>query len=202
MSWTFLPGESPFRMKGIAYRSFLSFIEEGVPGGKAAFMERAVAPGLREFAAQPFLAASWYDVGPVVAMNAVVAEMLGKPLGPFLRARGQAHAEEDLSGVYSWLLRLATPTAVAKGLPRLSQRYFDWGETATEEVAAGHVRVVRRGVPDHLAQWLDSVSVPYIEYAMGRAGAKDLQVIVDGHAAEPAHGQPASMRIYDIRWRA
>ncbi|MEC7522771.1 MAG: hypothetical protein VYE22_22975 [Myxococcota bacterium] len=201
-SWPFAPGESPFRMKGIAYRAFLKFIEEELPGGKEAFLQQLEDPALREFASQAFLAASWYDVGPVVAMNEVVAGIRGEPMEAFLRQRGRAHAEEDLSGVYAWLLRLATPAAVAKGLPRLVQRYFDWGETLAEDVGPGHVRVVRSGIPDHLAQWLDSVSLPYIEYALEKTGARGLELSLDGHPAERVHGQPASRRIYDIRWRA
>src|SRR5690606_38162592 len=58
----FAPGEAPFRVKGTAHRGHLEYVAQHVPGGVAAMCEAFEDPRQRAFFAQPFLAASLYDV--------------------------------------------------------------------------------------------------------------------------------------------
>jgi len=172
VEWPFAPGASPFHIKGLGYRSLIQYVETSVAGGMPRLLDAIEDPALRAFARQPFLAASWYDVGPVITLNETIAGLLEMKLDDFLAMRGRMQAEDDLSGVYSWLLAVATPSAVAKGLPRLTQRYFDWGGVEIETPAQRHVRAIRTGVPVYLADWFGSVSCAFLEVAMGKAGAK------------------------------
>jgi hypothetical protein len=58
----FGPGESPFRTKGNVYRALLESADARVPGGREAVLARIDDPALAKFFAQPFLAASAYDI--------------------------------------------------------------------------------------------------------------------------------------------
>ncbi|HJL16458.1 MAG TPA: hypothetical protein RMH99_12425 [Sandaracinaceae bacterium LLY-WYZ-13_1] len=200
-SWPFEWGRSPFRMKGIAYRSFVQFLEADVPGGLDGVAARLSSDALRRFLRQPFLAASWYDAAPSVPLNEAAADLLGRDVGELMRERGRIQAEEDLAGVYSWLLKVASPRAVATRLPRLTARYFDWGGVEIEEESPEHVVAVRTGVPRYLAVWYDRVATPFLAYALERAGARELRMTTSTRLDAPAHGVRCCALAFDMRWR-
>lgn len=197
--WPFAPGGSPFRMKGLAYRALYQFVEREIEGGRDAFVA-SLPRSHRTFARQPFMAASWYDLAPVVAMNETAASMMRMDVDTFMRVRGEAQAEEDLGGVYSWLLKIASPGAVVGGFPRLTTRYFDWGGVEVEKLADAHVRIWRLGVPDYFAHWYVAVSVPFMTYAIQKAGGKGVRIETELSADAPAHGVRCSKIAFDVRW--
>ncbi|MFK7986804.1 MAG: hypothetical protein AB8I08_12335 [Sandaracinaceae bacterium] len=202
MRGTFEPGQSPFRIKGLVYRQLFLTIERDVDGGREGLLAAIEDPALRRFAAQPFLAASWYDNMPIVPLNELSARLVGQDNTKYLEARAIDQAEEDLSGVYSWLLKLASPRLVAKGLERLTPRYFDWGETRTREISPTHIEATRTAVPDPLVAWCDTVNRPFMRYAFQETGAQDVRVeLTKTESAGTAHGMPVRDLTYSLRWR-
>ena len=187
-------------MKGLAYRSLMRFVDEELPGGRGAFLAKIEDYDLARFANQPFLAASWYDVAPVVAMNEVASQMMGQSMADFVGGRARTQAREDLSGVYSFLLRLAAPMAVAKGLPRLTSRYFDWGEADTFQVERRHARAIRTGVPSILRAWYPQVSIPYMEIAIERAGGRDVRIESSSVREGETDGVVTYRQTFDLYW--
>lgn len=202
ISLPFAPGESPFRVKGTAYRGHLEYTEKNVAGGVAGMLADFRDPRLRHFFEQPFLAATLYDVFPLAIAGIVCAARVGQPFLEFVRVRSEAQAKSDVSGVYKVLLALTSPEAVAARLPRLVGQYFDFGQTELVEKGPGRVVASRTGLPRALAPWYATVSQAYVQIVVAQAGGKDVRSHVSGVRSE---GQRAGLPIVtldlEVTWR-
>ncbi len=197
----FPPGAGPFHVKGVAYRGHLEYVEAFLPGGVAACSEAIHDEALRRFWDQRFLAASWYDVFPLVSIGFTCARLLGQPVDGFLRVRSRYQAEQDINGVYKMMTRLASAEAVTSRLTRLVASYFDFGDNDVRTVSPKHVEATRRGVPSMVAAWSQPILETYIDYALSINGAKDPRV-----ASRPfkrdgvSHGVETVTMSIEISW--
>jgi hypothetical protein len=196
----FAAGTSPFHVKGVAYQGHVAWADNVVPGGARAVAEGFRDPSLRAFFAQHFLAASWYDVFPMVAVWHRCAELLQQPPNDFLRMRTRHQAMRDIPGVYQFILKLASAEAVALRVPRVVQRYFDFGTTEAGVVGRGLVQAVVRSVPTLLVPWLRIVGETYLQVALELAGVtfaqfRRLPVTAGGED----HGVPLSHLGFEIQ---
>lgn len=165
-------GANPFRIKGVSYLGHIDYVDIHIPGGMPATLAVLTDPGLRTFFQQPFLAASRYDVYPLVVMGRICARMLGLTFSEFIRMRAKYQAERDISGVYRMMLRLASPMAVAKKLPQLTAQYFDFGRGEVEELSATSVKTMRSEIPLDLFPWYTPIAETYVMIALEMNGAK------------------------------
>jgi hypothetical protein len=198
MAWPFEPGKSPFQIKGLVYRTFLGRVESTI--GVPEFLRQMRNTKLRVFITQHFLASSWYDIAPLIDCSAVVARTRGCTVLELYVDHARAQAEEDLRGVYAYLLRALSPGAVAKALPRLAVRYFNWGGLEYREDGPRDVYVARIGCPEYIAPWYDRVTVEYVRVAMLKAGATALQIGTTVSPDGTSHGVPTCRIDYRIRW--
>jgi len=162
------PGKSPFRTKGLTYRAVIDQIERTVPAGLEALCE-TLEPALREFAAQPFLASSWYDLLPVVPISEAGARAAGQLLTPWLTEAAQKTAVEQSGGVYRFLLGLVSAETIALYVPRLTSRYFDFGSIETRRDSEHVVRLLRRGTPSYCVPWYRITGPEYVRAVMEHA---------------------------------
>jgi hypothetical protein len=200
----FAPGESPFHVKGLAYRGHLAYAEKFVPGGNAAILTALDADAkLEAFFGQSFLASSRYDVMPLALAGLGASRVTGLTFHEFVRLRSNWQAREDVNGVYRMMLNLASPEMVASRFPALMQQYLDFGHAETEVVAKGHVRTTTRGIPLPLVAWASAVSQGYLEEVFRIIGARGTDITFAGAspAKEPAHGVMALDLTTDVRWR-
>ncbi len=179
----FAPGESPFRTKGNVYRSLFDSADARVPGGHQAVLARIDDPGLAAFFAQRFLAASTYDVLPIVPFGMLAARMTGMSYSEFVRTGAAFTARRDMNGVYRVLLKLASPEAVVKRLPRILLQYFDFGEIDGRPVGKQAYEAVARGLPQPLIVWLLNVAHGFVPVVMEAAGARGIELQIG--AREP-----------------
>jgi hypothetical protein len=196
----FGPGKSPFHVKGIAYRSHLEYTDRHLPGGMRAAAE-LLSPEVRAYVEQPFLASSWYDVFPYVALGAASARLAGMTHLAFVRQRAVVQASEDIRGAYRLLLWVTSPQTVAQRLVRIVGRYFDYGQAEIVRSERGHVEAVRKRVPEPLAAYLPAVAEPYADTALRAAGAKN--VVARARPPErdgELHGLPTVSVRFDMRW--
>ena len=169
----FPPGESPFHVKGNAYRGHVEYTDKHVPGGMKAAIERIQDEKLRAFFAQPFLASSWYDIFPLVAIGFVCARLAGRSFPDFLRARARQQAELDVGGVYRFLLSLASPETVVTKLPAVVAQYFDFGTVEVRRLGPRLYTAISHGWPRPLAAWYAPIQETYALYALESNGAKN-----------------------------
>ena len=167
----FLPGESPFEIKGVAYLGHMEYVRDNVPGGVDAMLAEFETDAMRDFFAQRFLASRRYDIAPLIAAGATCADLLGLENAEFLKRRTQAQAHADVGGIYRFLLKLISSRLLAKRLPLFLGQYFNFGTTTTEIVRRGTVRAHFTGVPQAFVPWFCAVMGTYAEVVMQLSGA-------------------------------
>jgi len=172
----FPAGSSPFHVKGVAYLGHVDYAEKHIPGGAHAVAAAMRDPALREFFERKFLAASWYDVFPMVPVWHACAKLLHQNPTDFLRERMRYQAESDIHGVYRFLLKLASAKSIALRLPRVMQQYFDFGVSESNVVAPGLVRATVSGVPELIVPWFRLAGETYTVIALELAGVAFVQV--------------------------
>jgi hypothetical protein len=172
----FRAGTSPFHVKGVAYLGHVDYAEKHIPGGAQVVAAAMHDTALREFLEQKFLAASWYDVFPMVPVWYACAKLLHQNPTDFLRERMRYQAASDIHGVYRFLLKLASAKAIALRLPRVMQQYFDFGVSESRVVGPGLVRAKVSGVPEPIVPWFRLAGETYTAIALELAGIAFVQV--------------------------
>jgi hypothetical protein len=169
------PGKSPFRIKGHAYAGNLAYVEEHVPGGLEAVLRLITDRALNDFLRQRFLASSWYDVLPIVALGEAAAEVAGIAPTEQIARSARAQAERDINGIYRMLLRLASPAMIMARLPKVASQYFDFVTAEVVEVAPKKWRSTGHGVLPFAVDAYRSTTEAFLRRALETAGAKNLQ---------------------------
>lgn len=176
--WPFAVGEGPFHVKGVSYRGHQKFIDDHVPGRYAGIVEQ-LEPNLRKFYGQPFLASCWYDLAPLVVVAPVCAAACGLSTEDYLHRRAQIQVDQDVTGVYAYLIKLVSAKMIATRLPRLITQYFDFSTVDTRTLDDHHVVTRHGGLPRTFGPWLVAVSTAYLERVLQIAGAREF-VITNG----------------------
>ncbi len=169
-------GESPFRIKGVAYQQTWSACDRRV-GDRAAVLNAIPSARGRHFLQQPFLPGSWYDVLPMVWLDAASAKVRELPPAAALRQDSIEHARETLRGVYRSLLQVLSNATVASVLPRIINTYYDFCETKVRRTDRTMFHVVVGGMPSLLKDWYMISGGAFIEEALVLAGAKEPSVV-------------------------
>ena len=178
------PGDSPFRIKGIAYRGLLQLVEQRVSGGLPAFCAALDDRRLVEFVRQPFLAATRYDILPMLPLNAALASLLGRTLAQLSRQGALAQARFDARHVYSSMVKKASLADLSTRLPRFGVQYYDFGGYTGRDEAPGHVVLRRTGLPRYIVPWYAPMQAAYMEEIVRQLGARQAE-------ATPRREEPA-----------
>jgi uncharacterized protein (TIGR02265 family) len=175
----FLPGEGPFHAKGLIYKGLVASTDARCPGGYAAVLARIDDERMKNFLTQNFLAASWYDVMPLLAFSKLAAQVANVPHVKYAHDGARFTANRDINGVHRFFLKLASPKLVADRLPRLMMQYFDFGRV--EGVATGprSYELSAHEIPEPIAQWLMLMIEGFVPVALQLAGAKSVVAKID-----------------------
>lgn len=197
----FVPGEGPFRVKGVAYQGLIASFDARVPGKAAGVFAKLEDPDARRFFEQPFLAGSTYDIFPLLDASQLAARVVDQSWREFVRGGARLQAERDLKGVYRLFLKLATPSLVVERLPRILVQYFAFGSLSGELVSKTRYEARVRGVPKQVATWLGSVGEGFVPVVMSTTGAAEPRFVI--HPSEPdgsAHGIDLVSARFAIVW--
>jgi hypothetical protein len=194
------PGQSPFRIKGLAYRGVLHQLDARF-GGRGPLLAELADPALVAFFDQPFLAASWYDVLPIVALCQAAARLCKVDFDAFVREHTHNQAQEDLGGVYRLILTVVSPELALRALIKVTERYYDFGKTELHELRPGHAVTTRSDVPDVLLDWYDIVAVEYTRAVLEHAGARDVRVVPSRGARKSISLTPVTELRFEMDWR-
>ncbi len=196
------PGLSPFHVKGMAYRGLLQFVSKRLPGGMDALLANLDDVRLHGFLKKQFLAASRYDILPMLPLHAAMARMVGVPIDVFARERAVSQARYDGETVYRRMVEGATLVDVATRLPRIGMQYYDFGTCDGWLVEPGHVVLRRTGVPAYVMRWYAPLQASYFEELVRVLGAS----FVDTRCLTPeAEGTRSGFEVVtyetELRWR-
>ena len=198
----FRPGESPFKIKGVAYRGHLEYVAEYVPGGVEEMLGGFRDPSLADFFRQKFLPSTFYDIIPLVVAGYVCARQARKSFSEFVRIRSRYQAELDVGGIYRVLIKLVSPMHVIERLSALQAQYLSFAEGGVEVLGDKHVMFSRPKLPHMLAGWTGTVLEAYVDVLLTRAGARSvlarpLPLVGDGLV----HGVPAVKWQCEVSWQ-
>ncbi len=197
----FPPGASPFRAKGNVYRALLESADKRVPGGREAVLALIDDPVLRAFYLQPFLAASSYDIFPLIPFGVAGAKILGVPYGEFVRGGAEFTALRDMNGIYRVLLKLASPEMVIARIPRILAQYFDFGSVEGQFRGERSYEATARGLPKPIAFWLTNIAHGFIPVVLEKAGARRVDMRVRNPTeTHVEHGVQLVDVSFDVRW--
>ncbi len=197
----FAPGESPFRAKGTIYQGLVASTDARCPGGTAAVIEALDDDALRAFYGQQFLAASWYDLLPLIPFSHTAARVAGIAHLAYAKEGARFHAVRDINGVHRFFLKLASPKMVAVRLPRLMMQYFNFGRAEGQATGEKSFEVIGRAIPEPVCAWFVTVIEGFVPAAMQHAGARSIVARTD--PPEPdgfAHGVPLVRSRLALTW--
>ncbi len=167
-------GASPYRVKGHVYQGLFESTEKRCPGGVAAVLPRLADAELRAFFGQKFLAASFYDLLPLLEFGREAAHLAGIPYTAYVRGGARLQAEKDVNGLYRALLRLASPNLVVLRMPRVLMQYMSFGQATGRMTGEKTYEIVVRGVPEAVQVWLTAAAEGFIPFVLETAGAKNV----------------------------
>jgi hypothetical protein len=171
-----------------------------VKGGLPRALAVANDPALTKFFAQPFLAASWYDIFPLVELGHICSELVGVPYRDYLTDRTRRQARSDLSSVYHQLLMwIVQPSSVARRIPSVMSRYFDFAPARVLEEGPGFARGVCDGLPTPLLSWYEPVATTWLVEALSMAGAEQPRIEVSSPPSPIAH--ESGLEMLEVHWR-
>lgn len=169
-------GRSPFRIKGTGYLLHLKYVEEHLPGGRAAMAAAIRDPELRAFFDQTFFAGHWVDLYPLVAVGHTCARLSGMSFERFIRVRSRHQSEGDLTLFRKLILRLASPELLASRIPVLTASYFDFATAEVLDKKPAAITAMMHGVPRDLAPWMSYVADETVRFMLEQKGAQTLRV--------------------------
>jgi hypothetical protein len=199
---SFPVGKSPFRAKGVVYNNFCAFVDMRLVGGMKDFLRRVRDPALRDFHAQRFLAASWYDALPVLsALHELGRELQVPPLS-LMSDLSRFNFNAAVNGVYRLLLRLTSPETLLERSTQIGRQYFDFVKTDFARLGPRHYRLRHAGIPDTVAPMYMTMVEAFVDIGLAHAGAKEVRQRWEN--PEPMgmmHGLPVVRLQREITWR-
>jgi hypothetical protein len=194
------PGESPFLVSGLVYRSLVGFIDTTVPGGRGGLVA-VLDPEVSDYLMQSFEMVSRFDALPLPCIALGIARIREVTFDEQLRDANR-HAEARAGTVYRGILGVLSAEMVALAVPRAIAIVQLFGRTNTRVVAEGRVQGIRRGVPRTLVRWTSLSSAYYLESALVRAGAREPHVafrtpILEGEV----NGERTYALPFEITWQ-
>ncbi len=181
-------GDSPFRIKGSGYLLHMQYVDEHLPGGRAAMYKAMATPALRAFFEQPFFVSHMVDIFPLVAAGHACAHIAGVSFERFIRLRSRHQAEGDLRLFRKLILRIASPEALATRIPAITASYFDFASAEVVEKKAAAIAAVMHGVPKLVAPWMSYVADETVRFMLEYNGVKDLRMRSSFEREGEAHG--------------
>jgi hypothetical protein len=195
------PGASPFHIKGIAYRGVVRLVEKQVPGGLDGLERELDDTRVAGFVRQPFLAASRYDLLPMMPINLALARLLGRSIEALADDQGARQAAYDIEKLYGRLFAATTFDNLDVVLARFDAQYYDFGDCTGEIVEPGHLVLRRAGLPEYVVRWFAPMYASYMGHILRRKGASSVEVAPRPPRDAGVRGSFAIVDLeVDLRW--
>jgi hypothetical protein len=197
----FAPGESPFCVKGLAYRNTIAFLAKTV-GGLDKLLAEVRDPATREFLAQTFLNGGWYDALPTQPLFQAAGRLAGQNTLDITRQAAAAAAVNDINGIHRVLLKLASPEMVIERVPRAATQYYNFVTSTVEKLGPQSYRLVGEGIPAGIASIYMAVTEAFLLRAIELAGAKEPRNLWHPHKPLGVrHGVTVLQLTRDMSWK-
>jgi hypothetical protein len=187
-------------VKGNVYKTSVEYYSLVVPGGLAE-VYRHLDGEHRAFFDRQFLAMVWYDALPLLQLSQAAALARGMSHYAAARERGAFQAEEDIAGIYSPVLKVASPELAALRIGRVLAHYFDFGRGYSQIARPRSCDVVQCRVPLPLIDFCAPIAEGFIGTVLSAAGAKDVRFTVHPPTQDGLVERTPTLRVhYEVAW--
>lgn len=195
-------GEGPFRVRGVMYMGYFEYATKRTPGGLQAVYAAMAHPEVEAFLENTiFLAASSYDIVPVVHFARALAKVEGTPFDKVVRGRARHAGEHNVMGLYRAQMRSSSVADMAVRLPRIFERYFDHCRAEMSLASDGLVEGRFAGMPAPMLGYYVWCNEGFIEGALSAAGARDVRYSWSAPLSDGEHdGTPQRAVTVRISW--
>jgi hypothetical protein len=176
----FALGEGPFRVRGLAYKTVLDYIDQRFPGGRPALRDAFGAgdPWV-PYLEQIFVVGADYDLSPLVRLYVVLAQLRGEAVDQFVERRSASSGHDNTSGIWKPLLNRDTPQATAERMHLAFNRYFQPCHGVSIESQTGRFEGALEGLPEPMAGMYVASTAGFFKGALGVSGAQGIEVAFD-----------------------
>jgi hypothetical protein len=195
----YLPGTSPFHVKGEFYRQLARSVEHHDAKTGGAVLAALERMGLRAFATQVFLSSALYDVFPAPRIVMAIAEVRGWDVHELTARMGRAAIAAQMTGASGALLATLTTETFHLLFDRVIKHFDNFGAVAIEAQPCG-ARLVRSGVPLCVAEWWSLVTIPFTVAPLTAHGARDVTVDWRVEPRGRSRGVDCGNVIWQLRW--
>jgi hypothetical protein len=170
-------GESPFRVRGLAFVTALSYVDTRLTGGRPRFLG-ALGPDdpFAKYYDQIFVVSGEYDASALLQIYRTAAQLKGVAVGRFIEERSRWSAASDTQGMWKPLLKTSSPEAMAERLHLAFNRYFTPTRARTVSVVPGRFEGELSKLPANMSGLYVSATVGFVSAALELAGAHEPSV--------------------------
>lgn len=131
-AWRFEPieperfprGETPFRVRGLAYVSVLDYVNRRIPGALPEVQARVAHRPSARYLEQLFVSLGDYDASPLLSLFLAASTLERTPPATFIERRSAASAKADAGGMWKPLLSAKSLEQLIERLPVAFNRYY------------------------------------------------------------------------------
>lgn len=181
-SWRFEPfalaqfpvGQSPFRVRGLAYVSVLDYLKKSTPGGLQQFESMLEGDAFVPYYQQLFVPLGDYDAVPLLRLFVTAAAFEGISVAKFIEERARGSARMDSEGIWKPLLSAKSVGQMVERLPIAFNRYYEPCRARTLELDdKGFVGEIS-DVPASMNGLYVYSTQGFVSTCLERAGASDV----------------------------
>jgi uncharacterized protein (TIGR02265 family) len=180
------------RIKGQAIKTYFKVLDRMYGAGFAAALEKALG-GEFGHALQygGIVTSGWYPIAWYRELHAET-QRLGHLPADFAREIGRVTTQDDLKGIYSFVVRMFSPQMLLSQAQRIYRMYYDRGDVTTERTGPTSARLTYSnctGMNDSIFEEILGGSAEILRMC----GGKDIEANILAR-------QPGAMTI-EYRWR-
>jgi hypothetical protein len=181
-SWRFEPieldrfpnGETPFRVRGLAYLSVLEYVRKKTPGGFDAARACIANPAASKYVDQLFVSLGDYDASPLLSLFLAAARVENAAPGAFIERRSGASAKSDAGGMWKPLLSTKSIEQMIERLPVAFNRYYSPCRARVREVTGRGFSGELSLVPAQMSGLYVFSTNGFVGACLALAGARDV----------------------------
>jgi len=167
-------GESPFRVRGLAYVSVLEYLDKKTPHGLPQFESMLEGDPFLPYYRQIFVPFGDYDATPLLRLFLTASAYEGVSVARFIEDRARGSARSDAQGMWKPLLSAKSLQQLVERLPVAFNRYFEPCHARTLEVRTHGFLGELSGIPSNMNGLYVCSTRGFVSACLENAGANSV----------------------------
>jgi hypothetical protein len=194
-------GQSPFRVRGLAYVSVLDYLRRKTPRGLQQFESMLEGDPFLPYYQQLFVPLGDYDAVPLVRLFLTAAAFEGVAPARFVEDRAKGSARSDADGIWKPLLSAKTLEQMVERMPVAFNRYYEPCRARVLEVGANAFTGELESIPAPINGLYSFSTQGFVGECLHRAGAGSVRFAWrESKRQGELRGVPLESLRFEARW--